>query len=59
MPLVQRYLRRAPTEYDYQADLPDGSTFTAVLAVHPAGWVLDYGGLWRAEVDGPLGGSSR
>ena len=47
-PLVQRYVRRAPEEYDYESDLPDDERFAGVLRVHPDGWVLDYAGLWRA-----------
>jgi hypothetical protein len=50
-PLVQRYVRRGPMEYDYEADLP-GGLFRALLRVQPQGWVLDYGGLWRAEAAG-------
>jgi uncharacterized protein len=49
-PLVQRYARRSETEYEYEADLPGGDPFRAILRVHPDGWVLDYGGLWQAEV---------
>lgn len=48
-PLVQRYARRSPTEYDYEADLTGTSRFFAVLRVDPRGWVRDYAGLWRAE----------
>lgn len=48
-PLTQRYTRRSPTEYDYEADLPGAEKFAAVLQVEPGGWVLDYAGLWRAE----------
>jgi hypothetical protein len=48
-PLVQRYARRTETEYDYESDLPGGELFRTVLLVQPQGWVLDYGGLWRAE----------
>lgn len=47
--LVQRYARRSETEYDYEADLPGGPPFRATLRVQPGGWVLDYGGLWKAE----------
>jgi hypothetical protein len=47
--LVQRYARRTETEYDYESDLPDGELFRTTLRVHPDGWVLDYGRLWRAE----------
>ncbi|HEX6104900.1 MAG TPA: putative glycolipid-binding domain-containing protein [Gemmatimonadales bacterium] len=50
--LVQRYHRRSPTEYDYEADLPGPTLFRAVLRVEPEGWVVDYGGLWRAESTG-------
>jgi uncharacterized protein len=49
-PLVQRYARRSRTEYDYEADLPGSTPFRAVLRVQPEGWVLDYAGLWRAEI---------
>lgn len=48
-PLVQRYTRRSETEYDYESDLPGGELFRTTLRVQPGGWVLDYGGLWRAE----------
>jgi uncharacterized protein len=48
-PLVQRYARRSDTEYDYESDLPGGELFRSTLRVQPEGWVLDYGGLWRAE----------
>jgi hypothetical protein len=48
-PLVQRYLRRGPTEYEYEADLPGETPFRGVLRVQPQGWVLDYAGLWQAE----------
>ena len=48
-PLVQRYRRRGPAEYDYEADVPDGAPFRALLRVDRDGWVLDYPGLWRAE----------
>jgi hypothetical protein len=48
-PLTQRYTRRSATEYDYEADLPGGSSFVGVLRVEPGGWVLDYAGLWQAE----------
>jgi hypothetical protein len=48
-PLTQRYTRRSPNEYDYEADLPGSVKFEAVLQVEPGGWVLDYAGLWRAE----------
>ncbi len=47
-PLTQRYVRRSETEYDYEADLPGGEKFAAVLRVQPRGWVLEYGELWRA-----------
>jgi hypothetical protein len=47
--LVQRYARRTETEYDYESDLPGGELFRTTLRVQPDGWVLDYGGLWRAE----------
>lgn len=47
-PLVQRYRRRPALEYDYEADLPDGEPFRAVLRTSPDGWVAEYGGLWRA-----------
>ncbi|HEX7337248.1 MAG TPA: putative glycolipid-binding domain-containing protein [Gemmatimonadales bacterium] len=53
-PLAQRYARRTETEYDYEADLPGGTPFRAILRVQPGGWVLDYGGLWQAD-----GGLSR
>lgn len=46
-PLVQRYRRRTPDEYDYTADVP-GEPFAAVLRVQPGGWVIEYGDLWRA-----------
>ena len=48
-PLTQRYSRRSDTAYDYEADLPSGEKFVAVLRVQPRGWVLDYGELWQAE----------
>jgi hypothetical protein len=48
-PLVQRYLRRGETEYEYEADLPGAEQFRAMLRVQAEGWVLDYAGLWRAE----------
>jgi uncharacterized protein len=48
--LVQRYRRRSIDEYDYEADLPGASRFTAVLRVDPNHWVLDYGGLWQTEM---------
>jgi uncharacterized protein len=48
-PLVQRYARRTETEYDYESDLPGNEQFRSTLLVQPDGWVLDYGGLWRAE----------
>jgi hypothetical protein len=48
--LAQRYTRRSVAEYDYEADLPGGAKFVAVLRVDPGGWVLDYGGLWRAHI---------
>ena len=48
-PLVQRYFRHSPTEYGYEADLPGGTCFRALLRVQPRGWVLDYASLWRAE----------
>ena len=47
--LVQRYARRTETEYDYEADLPGAEQFRSTLRVQPGGWVLQYGGLWRAE----------
>lgn len=49
-PLVQRYARRSAAEYDYEADLPGTTRFAGVLRVDPRGWVLDYAGLWTAEV---------
>ncbi len=48
-PLVQRYTRRSATEYDYEADLPEGARFTGVLRIEPGGWVVDYAGLWIEE----------
>jgi hypothetical protein len=48
-PLVQRYLRRSETEYEYESDLPGAGLFRAVLRVEPDGLVLDYPGLWQAE----------
>jgi len=48
-PLVQRYRRDTRAEYSYEADLPDATRFAATLQVAPSGWVLDYGGLWRAQ----------
>ena len=48
-PLTQRYARRSETEYDYEADLPGGEKFAAVLRVQQRGWVIEYGELWRAE----------
>ena len=47
--LVQRYARRGPSAYDYEAELPDGTTFHAELRVDPDGWVIRYGELWAAE----------
>ena len=47
--LVQWYARRSETEYDYESDLPGGELFRSTLRVQPEGWVVDYGGLWRAE----------
>ena len=47
--LVQRYHRRTDTGFDYESDLPGGELFRTTLRVQTAGWVLDYGGLWRAE----------
>lgn len=51
-PLVQRYARRSPEWYDYEADLPGAERFEAKLRVDRDGWVRDYGGLWRAEEAG-------
>ena len=51
-PLVQRYLRRSETEYEYEADLPGVKPFRSKLRVEPGGWVLDYAGLWQAEGSG-------
>jgi hypothetical protein len=48
-PLVQRYRRDTDAEYFYEADLPDAAPFRCILRVAPSGWVLDYGGLWRAQ----------
>jgi hypothetical protein len=48
-PLTQRYERQSGSTYRYEADLPGGDTFAAELRVDPAGWVLDYAGLWQAE----------
>ena len=48
-PLVQRYTRRSPAEYGYEAELPGGEVFAGVLRVDPDSWVLDYAGLWQAE----------
>ena len=48
-PLVQRYACRAPGVYDYESDLPGAAPFRGRLRTQPAGWVLDYAGLWRAE----------
>lgn len=48
-PLVQRYVRRSATKFDYEADLPGGQLFQTVLRVQPDGWVLDYGELWQTE----------
>jgi uncharacterized protein len=48
-PLVQRYARRTETVYDYESDLPGNEQFRSTLLVQPQGWVLDYGGLWKAE----------
>lgn len=47
-PLVQRYVRRSGTEYEYEADLSGAEPFRALLRVQPEGWVLDYAGLWQA-----------
>lgn len=47
-PLVQRYRRRGPMAYDYEADLPGAPPFRGVLRVQPGGWVLEYADLWRA-----------
>jgi hypothetical protein len=49
-PLTQLYTRRSMLEYDYSADLPGGDKFAGVLRVDPSGWVLDYAGLWHAEI---------
>lgn len=49
-PLRQRYSCRSPTEYGYEAELPGPATFQAVLRVEPRGWVVDYAGLWQAEM---------
>lgn len=49
-PLVQRYRRESAATYRYEADLPGGDRFTSVLRVDQFGWVLDYAGLWQAEV---------
>ena len=51
-PLLQRYARRSPTEYDYSADLPDGAKFKGLLRVDLDGWVVDYADLWQAELEG-------
>jgi hypothetical protein len=48
-PLVQRYIRRGQTEYEYESDLPGAKLFRATLRVQREGWVLDYAGLWQAE----------
>jgi hypothetical protein len=48
-PLVQRYACLSPEEYDYRSDPPGNAPFRTVLRVQRGGWVLDYGGLWRAE----------
>jgi uncharacterized protein len=46
-PLRQRYRRTSQTTYDYAApDLP----FAGILTVDPDGFVLDYAGLWRADL---------
>ena len=47
--LPQRYLRRTADTYAYEADVPGSGRFVAELRVDVAGWVLDYGDLWRAE----------
>ncbi|HYC32301.1 MAG TPA: putative glycolipid-binding domain-containing protein [Gemmatimonadales bacterium] len=47
LPLRQTYRRRAADELEYTADVP-GEPFAAVLRAPPRGWVLEYGGLWRA-----------
>ena len=46
-PLRQRYRRTSQSTYDYAApDLP----FAGILTVNPEGFVLDYAGLWRADL---------
>jgi hypothetical protein len=48
-PLRQLYRRTSQTTYDYSApDLP----FAGILTVNPDGFVLDYAGLWRADLEG-------
>jgi hypothetical protein len=49
LPLVQRYRRRSPSTLGYEADLPGGERFAALLEVDEHGWVVEYGSLWRAE----------
>lgn len=47
IPLRQRYRRTSRTTYDYAApDLP----FAGILTVNAEGFVLDYAGLWRADL---------
>lgn len=47
IPLRQRYRRTSEGTYDYSApDLP----FAGILTVNPEGFVLDYAGLWRADL---------
>ena len=49
-PVRQRYRRTSQTTYDYAApDLP----FAGILTVSPEGFVLDYAGLWRADLPAP------
>lgn len=49
-PLRQRYRRTSRTTYDYAA--PD-LRFAGILTVSPEGFVLDYAGLWRADLPPP------
>ena len=46
-PLRQRYRRISQTTYDYAA--PE-LAFAGILTVNPEGFVLDYAGLWRADL---------
>ena len=46
-PLTQEYRRLAEDSYRYESA---GGQFVAELRVNPSGFVIDYPGLWQAEV---------